>query len=329
MRAGMIRRLLIAAVGFVTAFTFVDVRAEDGSDMPIIGLLAVSAPADDAMYAGLREGLRNLGYVEGQHFRFVHRGAQGHSERLPSLTDELVRLRVRAIVTAADEATRAAKRATATIPIVTGIFEQDPVQSGFVESLNRPGGNITGLYTANDQLAAKRLELLNDAVPGLSRVAVLWDSHSHSELAALEPAARSMGIQIDRIEVRRPYDFDAALKLAKRQKCGAVIVSATSPALYVNNSRIAAAALANGLPLNGEARTLAQSGGLMSYSTDPWDALYRVAYFVDRLLKGTKVTDLPVEETTRVRLVVNLRTAKTLRIQVPQSILLRADEVIK
>jgi putative tryptophan/tyrosine transport system substrate-binding protein len=328
MHAKLIRGLLVVAISFAAASPSDFSRAQDRHDVPVIGLLAVSAAADDAMYGGLREGLRDLGYIEGQHYRLVHRGAQGDSRRLGRLAHELGRLNVRVIITAADEATRAAKESTSSVPIVTAIFEQDPVQAGFVASLSRPGGNVTGLYTANDQLAAKRLEFLKEVLPTLGKVGVLWDSHSHTELAALEPAARDMDIHIERIEVGSSQDINAVMKLAKRQKCGAVIVPATSPALYVNNARIAASALANGLPLIGESRTLARSGGLMSYSTDPRDAMYRVAYFIDRVLKGVKVSELPVEETTRIALVVNLRVAKTLRLHVPQSILLRADEII-
>jgi len=324
----VIRRLLL----FVLALTLVALGAgawaQEPSRVSVIGLLMISAGPSDPIFEAMRKGLRDQGYVEGRDFRFEHRGAEGHFDRLPRLAEELVRLKVDVIVTGADEATRAAKEATSTIPIVASFYNPDPVASGFIDSFNRPGGNITGLHTRNELLAGKRLELLKEALPGLSRVAVLWDSQGRGELEELKPAARSLGIQLQLVEMKVPYDFNAAFRIAKSQKAGAVIVL-SSTELYVNSARIGALALANGLPLTGEPRDLTDAGGLMSYSTDPRDAFYRLAYFIDRLLKGAKASDLPVEQTERIRLVLNLKTAKTLRLTIPQSMLIRADEVIR
>ena len=322
------RRLLLFVLALILAVLAAGAWAQEPSRVPVIGVLMVSAGPSDPIFEAMRKGLRDRGYVEGRDFRVAHRSAEGQLDRLPQLAEELVRLNVDVIVTGAYGSTRAAQQATSTIPIVANFYDQDPLVSGFIDSLNRPSGNITGVYTRNELLAGKRLELLKETLPGLSRVAVLWDSQGHADLEQLKPAARSLGIQLQLLELKAPYDFNAVFGIVKRQKVDAVIVL-PSPEVYVNGARIGALALANGLPLAGESRNLTEAGGLMSYSTDLRDVFYRLAYYVDRLLKGAKVSDLPVEQTERIRLVVNLKTAKTFGLTVPQSILLRADEVIK
>ena len=324
----MTRRVLLFVLGLGVAVFVAATGAEQPKIVPVVGILFVKAGPDDPVVETLRTGLRDRGYVEGRDLRIEHRSADGQLDRMPGLAEELVRLKVDVIVTGAYGSTRAAQQATSTIPIVANFYDQDPLASGFIDSFSRPSGNITGVYTRNELLAGKRLELLKEMLPGLSRVAVLWDSQGHADLEQLKPAARSLGIQLQLMELKTPYDFNAVFGIVKRQKAEAVIVL-PSPQVYVNGARIGALALANGLPLTGESRHLTDAGGLMSYSTDLRDVFYRLAYFVDRLLKGAKVSDLPVEQTERIRLVVNLKTAKTFGLTIPQSILLRADEVIK
>jgi putative tryptophan/tyrosine transport system substrate-binding protein len=324
----MTRRVLVFVLGLGVAILVGTAGAEQPKIVPVVGILFVKAGPDDPVVEALRTGLRDRGYVEGRNIRFVHRSAEGQLDRMPGLAEELVQLKVDVIVTGAYGSTRAAQQATTTIPIVANFYDQDPLASGFVDRFNRPSGNITGVYTRNELLAGKRLELLKEALPGLSRVAVLLDSQGHADLEELMPAARLLGIQLQLVELKAPYDFNAIFGIVKRQKVGAVIVL-PSPELYVNSARIGALALANGLPLTGESRNLTEAGGLMSYSTDLRDVFNRIAYFVDRLLKGATVSELPVEQSERIRLVVNLKTAKTFGLTVPQSILVRADEVIK
>ena len=200
--------------------------------------------------------------------------------------------------------------------------------AGLVSSLGRPGGNITGIFTHAPELVAKRLELLKEAVPGLSRVAIFWDSYGRRQLGDIEPASRSLGIELQLIELTTPYDLKAAFKAARQQRASAVVLL-YSPVFYVERDRIAQQALENRLPVIGYVAELTRAGLFMSYGSDGRSTFYRVAYFIDRLLKGVKPDDLPVEQPTKFELVVNLKTAKALGLTVPQSILLRADEVVR
>lgn len=323
----MTRRLLLLVFALSLVVLAAGAWAQEPSRVPVIGILMISAGPDDPLIEAIRKGLRDRGYVEDRDFRIAHRRAHGQVDRLPRFAEELVRLNAAAIVTGTEEATLAARQATSTIPIVA-VLGEDPVASGFIESFNRPGGNITGLYTPIE-LAGKRLELLKEILPGLSRVAVLWDSQGHAELEQLKPAARSLGIQLQLLEMKAPYDLDAAFRMAKRQKAGAVVVLDISSELYVRSARLGSLALANGLPLTGGERDLVEAGGLMSYGMDVSASFYRAAYFIDRLLKGAKASDLPFEQPTKYELVVNLKTAKAFGVTIPQSILLRADKVIR
>jgi ABC-type uncharacterized transport system substrate-binding protein len=219
-------------------------------------------------------------------------------------------------------------QATSTIPIVAILPDHDPVASGLIDSFNRPGGNITGLTVRSTLLAGKRLELLREILPGLSRVAVFWDPFVRTEVKELEIAAHSLGIQLQLVEVKAPYDFDAAFRAAKRQKAGAVMML-SSPQVYIRRVQLGALALKHKLPADAPFRDLTEAGGLMSYSTDVMDGFHRAAYFIDRLLKGAKPGDLPIEQTATIKFVVNLKTAKALGIRIPQSILVRANEVIR
>ena len=324
----MTRRLLPFVLALTLAALIAAAWAQETSKVPVIGLLFISASPSDPIIEALRRGLRDRGCVEGRDFRFEYRGAEGQIDRLPRLAEELVRLKVDVIVTGAYETTSAAKQATSTIPIVANFWNRDPVAAGFIDRFNRPVANITGLDTRNELLIAKRLTLFKETLPRLSRAAVLWDSQGRAELEALKPAARSLGIQLQLLELKAPSDFNAVFGIVKKQKADAVILLSSGEA-YVNAARIGALALANGLPLTGESRDFTEAGGLMSYSTDLRDTYYHLAYFIDRLLKGAKVSDLPIEQTERIKLVVNMKTAKALGLTIPQSILLRADELIQ
>jgi putative ABC transport system substrate-binding protein len=302
--------------------------AQQPTKVPVIGDLMVAAGPRDSVVEALRLGLRDLGYVEGRDFRIEYRSAEGRADQLPRLAEELVRLKVDVIVTGTEISTRAAKQATSTIPIVAILPDHDPVASGLIDSFNRPGGNITGLTVRNTQLAGKRLQLLKEMLPGLSRVAVLWDPFVRGEVEELKFAARSLGLQLQLLEVKAPYDFDAAFRTAKRQKVGAVMLL-SSPQVYRRRVQLGALALENNLPADAPFHDLTKAGGLMSYSTDPQDGFYRAAYFIDRLLKGAKPSDLPFEQTENVRFVVNMKTAKALGLTIPQSVVVQANQVIE
>lgn len=288
----------------------------------------LSAGPDHSIFQAMRKGLHDLGYAEGRSYRIEHRGANGQADRLPTLAQELVTMKVDVIVTGTDDGTRAARQATRMIPIVAGFFDQDPVRSGFVSSFNHPGGNITGVYTHIAELGGKRLELIKETLPQLARIAVFWDAQGRAELPTLTRVARSLDIQLQPMELKQPYDFSAAFRTAKRHGAGAVLV-VPSPELYVHGASLGAQALASGLPLIGETRNLTEAGGLMSYSPEPEDAFYRVAHLIDRLFKGARAADLPVEQIETIKLVINLSTAKALGLTVPQSVLLRANDLIR
>jgi putative tryptophan/tyrosine transport system substrate-binding protein len=298
------------------------------SRVATIGWLAISAGPSDPAVQALRAGLLDVGYIEGRDFRLQHRSADGHLERLPLLADDLVKRHADVILTASPEATRAAMQATTAIPIVIVAHNHDPVALGLIQSFNRPGGNVTGLTVRNTQLAGKRLELLKEAIPSVSRVAVFWDSFGSAELQALKPGAESLGIQLHLIDLSDAYDLRRAFREAKAHKADAITVLGSAP-LYVRSHQLGEMALENRVPLVGAYRDLVVAGGFMSYSTDIKDGFYRSAYFVDRLLKGARATELPFEQTANVKLVLNAKTAEVLGIQVPQSILLRADQVLR
>jgi putative ABC transport system substrate-binding protein len=288
----------------------------------------VAAGPNDTNVEALRDGLRELGYVEGRNFRFEHRSAEGYPDRLPGLAEELARLKVDVILTGTDVATRAAKQATTIIPIVAILPEDDPVAAGFIESFNRPGGNITGLTVRNNQLVGKRLELLKEVLPGLSRVAVFSDRLVRGEMEQVGPAARALGVEIQLVEISPPYDFDSAFSKAKRQKAGAVMLM-SSPLVYVRRLQLGPLALKHRLPVESPFHELTRAGGLMSYSTGIRDAFFRSAYYIEQVLKGAKPSDLPFEQAANIKFIINLKTADALGIKVPQSILLRVDEVIQ
>lgn len=316
--------LLVANLAIPSISTW----AQQPNHVAVVGRLTIFAETIDPVNGAIRQGLRELGYVEGRDFRIEKRSADGRVDELPRAAEELARLNVDVIVTGTEISARAAKQVTSTIPIVAIIPDHDPVASGLIESFNRPGGNITGLTVRNSQLASKRLELLKEMLPGLTRVAVLWDPWVRNEVKELEIAAHSLGLQLQLVEVAAPYDFDVALKIAKRKKAGAVMLL-SSPQVYIRRVQLGALALRRKIATDAPFRDLTEAGGLMSYSTDVIDGFHRAAYFIDRILKGAKPGDLPFEQSETIKLVINLKTAKALGITIPESILLRADEVIR
>jgi putative ABC transport system substrate-binding protein len=256
------------------------------------------------------------------------RTALGHLDRVPALAEELIRLPVDVLVVVNEVALHASRKLTRTTPIVMLGFIDDPVSLGVIQSYSHPGGNITGVFNVNAALSAKRLEILKETLPNLPRAAVLWDAFSKRQLDELEDAARVLKIQLDLIEVRDSNSLDGAFKSAKAHKAGAVIMN-FSPVFWINRKRIALLAIEQKLPTISDMQILGQSGCLLAYGSDSLFNWERGAYFVDRLLKGADAAELPVERLSRLTLVVNLKTAKTLGITIPDSILLRADEVIR
>jgi len=297
--------------------------------IPLVGLLDFSTPDPARLnwWQAFRRGLQELGYVEGQGVRFEARWAQGRPDRLPGLAAELVGLRVDVIVTGGGEAARTAKQATATIPIVMATGS-DPVKLGIVESLARPGGNVTGVSSISSDLMAKRVELLRELLPKVSRVAVLWDETPNARMSVqeLEAAARPLGIGIHPVGVRRPDDFARAFSVAAEDR--ALIVVASS-FMFTERKRIADLALKHRLPTALGAREYVEVGGLFSYAVSYPDQFRRAAWYVDRILRGVRPADLPVEQPTTFELVINLRTAKALGLTIPPSLLQRANQVIE
>ena len=288
----------------------------------------LTAGPNDPIIERIRRELRSLGYVDGKTIRIEYRGAQGQVDRLPQLAQELVELRVDVIIVGSESIARVVKQATTIIPIVMVAFDFDPVAAGLVESLSRPGGNVTGVFPRTSDLVGKNLELFKELMPALSRMAVLYDAFAVRQLEVLKAAARTLGVQLQLVEVRPPYDYDAAFKEATRKKADAVMVLG-SPHFYVARDQIAKLALRYKLPTISQADPLIRAGGLISYGPDQFAAFGRTAYFVDRVLRGASPAGLPIEQPTQYLLVVNLKTAKALGITIPQSILLRADEVIR
>jgi putative tryptophan/tyrosine transport system substrate-binding protein len=306
-------------------------EAQQPKKVPRIGLLSPFSPAATALWhEAFRQGLQALGWVEGKHLTIEYRYADGQNDRLSDLAADLVRLQVDIIVTAVTPDALAAKNATKAIPIVMAAAG-DPVASGLVENLARPGGNITGLSQMNPDLAGKRLELLKEIVPKLSRVAVLWnpqDQMSTISWNELQPPAPSLKVRLHSFEVRNSSDFDRAFEDATRARVGALAIM-PAPVFVVNLKRIADLAIKSRLPSIFHVAEFVDSGGLVSYGADRSDMFRRAATYVDKILKGTKPADLPVEQPTKFEFVINLKTAKQIGLTIPQKVLGRADKVIK
>jgi putative ABC transport system substrate-binding protein len=277
-----------------------------------------------------RRGLRDLGWVEGQNIVVEYRWAEGRFDSLPGLAEELVRLKVDVIVAPTSIYAGAAKRATSTIPIVFA-SHADPIGSGHVASLARPGGNITGLSLMMTETNVKGLELLKEAVPGLSRVAAVWDPATPSHgpgLRAVEAAGSALGLRVQPVAVRSATEFDSAFSSISRERAGGVLVLST-PLFIAGARRLADLAMKHKLPTMFGPRAHAEAGGLLSFGPDRADLFRRAATYVDKILKGTKPADLPVEQPMRFELVINLKTAKALGLTIPPTVLIRAEQVIQ
>ena len=294
-------------------------------------LVGTAASAATVRTEAFRQGLRGLGYVEGKNILVEYRYADGKMDRIPTLVTELLQLNIDVLVAINFPAIRAAKEASKTIPIVM-VAAVDPVTSGIVDSLARPGGNVTGIATLIRDLSGKRLELLKEAVPGMSRVGVLWDAAGSSPAMGFkeyDSAAQALKIQIQSLEVRGPNpDLEAAFRAAAKARASAVI-TIRNPVLNRYPQQIAALAVKNRLPSMSEGSDYVQAGGLMSYSADDAENYRRAATYVDKILKGAKPAELPVEQPTKFELVINLRTAKQIGLTIPPNVLARADKVIR
>jgi putative tryptophan/tyrosine transport system substrate-binding protein len=305
--------------------------AQQAAKVPRLGLLI---PGSSSAFAprieAFRHGLRDLGYVEGRNITIEYRFAEGQYDRLPELVAELIRLHVDIMVTDGEEAILAAQHATTTIPIVMAV-SSDPVGIGFVASLARPGGNITGLSFMLTEVSGKRLELLQEAIPKLSHVAVLWNPTNPNSILGFketQTAAHALGLPLQPLEVRGPDEFDQAFAAMTREHADALVVL-SNPLFFGHRRQLAELAVKHRLPAIFLFREYVEAGGLMAYGAN-LNAMYRrAAYYVDRILKGTKPADLPVEQPMKFELVINLKTAKALEIAVPPSLLLLADEVIQ
>jgi putative ABC transport system substrate-binding protein len=307
-------------------------EAQQAGKVYRIGVILTAAPNEVGhLIKALSEGLRELGYLEGRNVVFERRFAEGRQDRLPALAAEVVRLNVDVIVTGSNPVIAAVKQATATIPVVMAV-SRDPVGAGFIASLARPGGNITGL--ANDpgpEMIGKNLELLKEAAPRVSRVAFLWNPvppGAGTSKNVVESAARKLGVTFQSVEVRGRNEFEGAFDAMVRERANGLVV-ATDPVFFGPRSQVVLLAARSRLPAVYGLREFAEAGGLMSYGPNVADQFRRAAIYVDKILKGAKPGDLPVDQATKFELIINLKTAKALGLTIPQSVLQRADEIIQ
>jgi putative ABC transport system substrate-binding protein len=326
------RKLLVAVCLGALAAALPSIAQQQGKIWRIGFLAPRSRPtaSDPDVYSAFPQGMRELGYVEGKNFVVEWRFADGKFERLPGLAAELVRMKVDVIVAAGTVATEVAQRATTTIPIVIAA-SVDPVGSGFVKSLARPGGNITGLSLATSDFSPKHLELLMTAVPKLSRVAVLVspDNSAHpGVLKSVQAASQKLGVQVLPVNARTPEDIERGFAMMKRERAEAVIVAADA-FFFLQRRQIAELALRHRLASMASNREYAAAGGLMSYGQNIADFYRRAATFVDKILKGAKPGELPIEQPAIFELIINRKTAEALGLAIPQELLLRADRVIE
>ena len=306
--------------------------AQQAVKIPKIGVLHVgTAAGSQHLFDAFKQGMRERGYVEGQHVVFERRFGEGRGERVPEAAAELVRMKVDLIVASTDQGIAAVKRQTQTIPIVMA-NSSDPVGTGFVASLARPGGNITGNSAMSPELSGKRLELLREVVPRLSRVAILWNPDIRGavlDYRETESVARSLHLQLQSVEVSRADDLDRALSAVTAGRAEALIVPAVSPLLFGNRRQVVSFAQKSRLPSIYGTKDFADAGGLMAYGPNAADQWRRAATYVDKILKGARPAELPVEQPSKFELVINLKTAKAIGLTIPPSLLQRADHVIQ
>jgi len=305
-------------------------HSADGQQTAKVFRIGLLSPTVRSGFEPLWQGLRDLGYVEGKNLMIESRFAQGNLDNLPAFAAELVRLNIDIIVAIGGPSVQAAKNATETIPIVM-TNAGDPIEQGFIASLARPGGNITGLSSLTHDLAGKRLELLKETLPKLSRVAALWHPDtigSTLNWKETQLAGRELGLQLQSLEVRSREDLDQAFRAAVKERTQALVVL-RSPIVAIQRMHIAELAIKNRLPAIYDDRVYVEAGGLMSYGTNQGDLYRRTAVYVDKILRGAKPADLPVEQPKRFEFVINLKTAKQIRLAIPPNVLARADRVIK
>jgi putative ABC transport system substrate-binding protein len=312
--------------------TSLPAEAQPPAQPPRVGVIVPGAPGRNTELNAFRQGLQDLGHVEGKSILLEARWPEGRLDRQQSFISELVRLPVDVLVVGTTSAALDATRMTTALPIVA-VTAGALLEAGVVASLARPGGNVTGLTNMEADLSAKRLALLKEAVPKLSRVTALTSSYSRASLGELyatrtETAARSLGIQFQLRKVLGPSDLEDAFQAAARSRADAVILL-PSPFFTVHAKRAGDLALKHHLPSMGSTRISVETGGLMAYSVDSHDLWRRAASYVDRILKGAKPAELPIEQPTKFRLIINLKTAGALGVAIPQSVLLQADEVLK
>ena len=320
--------LWLVATLFVTTASIAQTRQPK---IPRVGIIfAGGSGAVAARIAAFRGGLTELGYTEGKNIIIEDRYAEGKLDRIPALVNELIRLKVDVIVTGGPAVTRPAKEGTSTIPIVVG-FDNDPVGSRFVASLARPGGNITGLSSLSPEISGKQLELLKEVVPKLSRVAVLGTSTEPGNaqmLQATELASGVFGVRLQYLEVRDSADIETVFRAASKGRSDAAL-ALTSPITFAHRSRVVAEAIKSRLPVSYYSTEFVEDGGLMTYSVSFTDLFRRAATYVDKILKGAKPANLPVEQPAKFELIINLKAAKQIGLTIPPSVLARADRVIK
>jgi putative tryptophan/tyrosine transport system substrate-binding protein len=327
MRKAGVLSILFVVVPLAVAFI---ADAQQPKKVPHIGHLSAGPGSDPARQEAFRQGLRELGYAEGKNIVIEWRFGEGKFERVPALAAELVRLKVNVIVTSGPAATRPAKEATSTIPIVMA-QDNDPVENGFVASLARPGGNITGLSTLSPQLSGKRLELLKEILPPLSRVAVFVNSTepgNAQNLRETDHAAGALGVKLQYLDVRSPKDIETAFREASKARADAVLMLPNA-VHFSQRKHIAELAIKRRLPVIYGRPEYVEAGGLMNYGVSFADLDRRAATYVDKILKGAKPADLPVEQPTKFELVINLKTAKQIGLTIPPNVLARADKVIR
>ena len=324
----MDRRTFLAGAGAVVLALPLAAEAQQPGKVSRIGVLATANPRSAPFYQAFEQRLRELGYVDGQNIAFEYRDAEGKLDRLPGLAAELVGLKVDVIVTATEPAARAAKGATSTIPIVMVGINYDPIALGYVASLARPGGNVTGVFFRHIELTAKRLELFKEMLPTVRRVAVFSDPLTVDQLRAVEAANRSIGLKLQPLKLQNSPDLEDAFRVVMRSHAEALFVL-ESAVIFRVRREIAQVALKDRLPTSFAFREYVDAGGLMAYGVNFSNMFRRVAEYLDKILKGAKPADLPVEQPTKFELVINLKTAKALGLTIPPSLLARADEVIE
>jgi putative ABC transport system substrate-binding protein len=325
----MKRREFITLLGGAAVAWPLAARAQNSGKIVRVGMLATANPRSASFVQAFEQKLRELGYIEGQNMVIDFRNAEGHVDRLPDLATDLVRLGADVIVTATEPATRAAKKATAAIPILMVAINFDPIALGYVDSLARPGANVTGLFFQHLELVAKRYGLFKEMLPFVRRVAVLSDPLTADQLKAVESANRSVGLELQPLELKDPpYDFENAFDVAMHSGAKAIF-ALESASIFRQRTQLAQLAMKTRLPTSFAFREYVEVGGLVSYGVNFSTMYRRAAELADRILRGTKPTDLPVEQSTKFELVINLKTAKALDVAVPISMQLLADEVIE